>query len=337
MVNSARFSALFAPAILGCSANLSRLFLGGFACGGQFTHALHGDGVSITRSVAPRAKEEVVKKTLFTCVVSLCFATFLAVGTARAQSQTSPQGTAAIYTQGAVCVGASSGSTSTLGSSTTPPPCTNSSGNGNWFTVMNASAKTSNTTDLFVSPSLVTGLYTDTQVNGNKHNVTTQIATAMGAVTVRVLLDCSGCADIGQPQTSTPAWAAAGYPDSSGNGVTFDQRIQTLSAQLGEAITTNCLTFTGTALSNTCSQEQLDLILDTTSAHTFNFIFLNVGSGVHTLTVQARLDASANTSCTSATDCVTTNTILPSSVAAALFSLGSMTALPVHLAPGFSF
>lgn len=281
-----------------------------------------------------------MQKKLRVSLIALFSTMFLAVGTARAQSTTSPQGTAAIYTGSAVCVGAASGPSSTLGGSTTPAPCTDSSGNGNWFTVMNASMKTSNTTDLFVNPSLVTGLYTNTQVNGNKKNVTTQIATAMGAVTVRVLLDCSGCADIGQAQTSTPTWAAAGYPDPSGNGVTFDQRIQTLSAQLGEAITTNCLTFNSTSgtLSNTCTPEQLDLILDTTSAHSFNFIFLNVGSGIHTLTVQARLDASANTSCTNASDCAdANNTTLPSSVAAALFGLGSMTALPVHLAPGFSF
>ncbi|HEX5431043.1 MAG TPA: hypothetical protein VFW83_03700, partial [Bryobacteraceae bacterium] len=109
-----------------------------------------------------------------------------------AQTSTSPQGAAGIYTGSAVCVASNSGITST--STTVPPPCTDNSNSGSWFTVMSASLKTSNTTDLFISPSLVTGLYTQTKVKGGS-TATSETAAATGSVAVRVLLDCTNCAE----------------------------------------------------------------------------------------------------------------------------------------------
>lgn len=250
-----------------------------------------------------------------------------------AQSSTSPQGGAGIYTGSAVCVGTSFNQTS---STTVPPPCLDSSKNGQWFTVMNSSLKTSSTTDLFISPSLVTGLYTDTQVKGN--STTSQTAASSGSVAVRVLLDCTGCALPGQAQSTTPSFTVAGQPDPTGTGIVFDARIQQLTATLGSVITTDCL-----AALNTCTPEQIDLILSTTSAHTFNYIMQNVGSGAHTITVQARLDVGQvctnnNSNGTGGVTCNdTVNTSLGSSIAAALFGVGSVIVQPVHLAPGFSF
>lgn len=275
---------------------------------------------------------------LLMLVILLAFATC-----ALAQTSTSPQGGAAVYTGTAVCAAsASGGATSGL----LAPPCTVASGgtnNGQWFTVMNASLKTSNTTDLFISPSLVTGLYTDTQVKGKTTGTpTSETATAVGSVAVRVLLDCTNCADLGKAQGAAATYTKAGSPDSGGNGIIYDARIQQLTATLGQAITNTCLTFDGTTLSNTCPPEVIDLILSTTSAHTFNFIMLNVGNGTHTITVQARLNTGAicyqNNG--AAGDCSTTdvvNTALASQVSAALFGLGSVTVSPLHLAPGFSF
>jgi hypothetical protein len=265
-------------------------------------------------------------------------ALMLCAGVAYGQNTTSPQGGAAIFTGAAVCAASNA---SGFSGSQNFQPCTDTSNNGQWFTVMSASLKSSTNKTFFVSPSLVTGLYTNTQVKGNNSTASSQTATAVASVAVRVLLDCTNCAGPGQPQGATAAvYTAAGSPDSGGSGVVFDARIQQLTATLGQAITTGCLDLTN--LTNTCTPEQIDLILSTTSAHTFNFILPQVGSGVHTVTVQARLDAGnicyddsgAVTTCSSA-DVV--NTDLASSVSAALFGLGSMTVIPVQLAPGFSF
>lgn len=129
----------------------------------------------------------------------------------------------------------------------------------------------------------------------------------------------------------------AGSPDAAGSGIVFDARIQQLTATLGSVITSTCLIDI-----TTCTPEQIDLILSTTSAHAFNFILPTVGAGQHTVTVQARLDA--GNVCYNNLGTVTTcdsssvvNTSLASSVSAAVFGLGSLTVLPVQLAPGFSF
>jgi hypothetical protein len=259
------------------------------------------------------------------CVASLC------LGSAQAQSgtSTSPQGAAGIYTGSAVCASSSSGLTPSIST------CTDNSNNGLWFTVMNASVKTSNTTDLFISPSLVTGLYTETQVKGSSAG-TSQTAAATGSVAVRVIIDCTNCAPAGSAQPGLASFAAAAQPDPKGSGIVFDARIQQLTATLGQVVTSACLT------TNTCTDEQINLVLDTTSAHTFNFILLNVGSGTHTITVQARLDAGQvctnnNSNGTGGVTCTTVNTSLGSSVAAALFGVGSVIVQPVHLGPSFQF
>lgn len=264
-----------------------------------------------------------MSRVLATCLVCL-FASF-----AFSQSSTSPQGGAGIYTGNAVCAASNAGLGSTL------QPCTDTSGNGQWFTVMNASLKTSNTTDLFISPSLVTGLYTETQVKGSSTG-TTATAAATGSVAVRVLIDCTNCSASGAMQVGAASFAAAAQPDPGATGIVFDARIQQLSATLGQVITSTCLA------ANNCTNEQIDLILSTTSAHSFNYILLNVGSGQHTITVQARLDAGEvctnnNSNGTGGVTCTNVNTSLGSSVAAALFGVGSVIVEPVHLAPGFSF
>jgi hypothetical protein len=265
---------------------------------------------------------------LVTCGLVLC------AGAASAQSTTSPQGGTAIYNGAAVCVSSSSGIMTQGG--LLASPCTDSSGNGKWFTVEVASLKTSTNKTLFVSPALVTGLYTNTLVVGGSGS--TETATAVGSVGVRVLLDCTNCATAGQPQGPAANFAMAGQPDKGGSGIVYDARIQQLTGALGNAITNSCLTPTG----NTCTQEQMDLILSTTSAHTFDFILPQVGAGTHSVTIQARLDTGnvcyndngTYTSC-STTDVV--NSAEASSVSAALFGLGSETVMPVQLAPGFSF
>lgn len=277
------------------------------------------------KSVLPSSAErKIMAVVLASCLAALVSPALFA------QSSTSPQGGAAIYTQPAICASSQSG----FNGAQNFQPCVDSANNGQWFTVMNAGVKTSTNKTLFVSPSLITGIYTNTQVKGNGSS---QTATAAASVAVRVLLDCANCGGGGAMQTQPALFAAAGFPDAGGSGVVFDARIQQLTATLGQAITNTCITDI-----TTCSPEVVDLILSTTSAHTFNFILTQVGAGQHTVTIQARLDAGnvcynnsgAVTNCSSS-DLV--NTSLGSSVSAAVFGLGSVTVLPVQLAPGFSF
>src|SRR5438552_8384152 len=157
-------------------------------------------------------------------VLALCVATLLPARLS-AQSSTSPQGGAAIYSGPAVCV-----SSQNIPGAQNFQPCMDSSNNGQWFTVMNASVKTSTNKTLFVSPSLVTGIYTNTQVKGNG---TSQTATAVASVAVRVLLDCANCSAVGSAQTVPALFpAGAGFPDQSGSGIAFDARIQQRTATL---------------------------------------------------------------------------------------------------------
>ena len=72
--------------------------------------------------------------------------------------------------------------------------------------------------------------------------------------------------------------------------------------------------------------EQITLVLDTTSAHTFNFILVNVGTGVHTVTVQARVNSDSTN--------VTNGGV---AVSNAMYGLGSLTVDSVRLVNSFSF
>jgi len=189
---------------------------------------------------------------------------------------------------------------------------------GVWHNIMSTTIKTSNVADLFVDTSLVTGLYTSTQVKGNG-NGSTSTASAMGGVQVRAVMD---------PQVDSSGNVVGGtyaYPDDKGTGVTFDQRIQTLTANLGN-IFTDCFANGGnTGTGCTLTQEQITLALDTTSAHSYNFILLNVGTGTHTLLIQAQV----NTNATGSNGGV--------AISNAMFGLGSVTVESVRLVNSFSF
>src|SRR5437667_11649816 len=110
--------------------------------------------------------------------------------------------------------------------------------------------------------------------------MTKDTSTADANVQVQVLLD-------GQPV----------QPGDKRAGVVYGRRTQTLSATLEGAIA-GCLTIVtnpdGTqsiVLDPTCVlPETIELILDSMDAASFNFVALNVGVGVHTISVQARID-----------------------------------------------
>ena len=119
---------------------------------------------------------------------------------------------------------------------------------------LDASIQTPNSsqTALLITPSLVTGLYTNTNINTSK-NASSETA----AVVVHVTMD-------GNPVA----------PDT-GNGVIYDERFQQLSSNLFSQLT-ECVA------NDNCN---IDLILSTASAHSFNFVAPNVGGGNHSLSV----------------------------------------------------
>jgi hypothetical protein len=110
----------------------------------------------------------------------------------------------------------------------------------------------SNQTALLITPSLVTGLYTNTNINTSKN-----LSSETAAVVVKVTLD-------GNPVA----------PDT-GNGVIYDERFQQLSSNLFSQLT-ECVA------NDNCN---IDLILSTASAHSFNFVAPDVGGGAHHLVV----------------------------------------------------
>ena len=196
-------------------------------------------------------------------------------------------------------------------------PCTNTDNSGRWLPVMSTQIKTSNVTDLFAGVSLVTGIYTSTTVKGNSTGATST-AVAEGTVRVRALLDPSSL----QCQTDCTSYRT--LPDLN-HGVVFDQRIQTLSANLGFIFTGQCAADPTTC---TLTPEQITLVLDTSAAHAFNFLLPNVGVGTHTLVIQAQI-STENTS-------VMSNINGGVSESNALFGLGSLTVDAVRLVNSFN-
>jgi hypothetical protein len=191
----------------------------------------------------------------------------------------------------------------------------------NFVTIMSAPMKVSNSQSLFVSPSLVTGLYTSTSVSTKPG--TKSSSTAEGGVYLRaVLTDGAGnILQIADPVAicTNDILGCHGTPGGV-YGVVLDNRIQTLTQSINDCVVTVGLT------SGSCTFDlTTQLILDTTSAHTFNFIFPNVGVGSYNVAVQAAVDANANVSGSG------------TAVGAAAFGLGSLTVESVRLVHGFSF
>jgi len=132
-----------------------------------------------------------------------------------------------------------------------------------WVTVHSQKIKTSNAKDLFMDVALQCGIYTRTKselkVGGDSFSAT-------GQIEVRVLVD-TGMAEPGI--------------------VVYDKRVQTLNTELYTALMTSA----GLPISNI---GYVELILETLQAHAFNFVMVDVGPGVHTITVQARVISTAS-------------------------------------------
>jgi hypothetical protein len=191
----------------------------------------------------------------------------------------------------------------------------------NFATIMTSTIKVSNSQSLFVSPSLVTGLYTQTKTRTSPG--TTSTAVASGGVFMRAIITnwATGIVQIGYPVAVCTPDILGCHADVNGNyGVTLDTRIQTLTQDISA-----CIVTVGTSTGTCTFDLTTNLILQTTSAHTFNFIFPNVGVGTYTVAIQAAVNAGASVSG------------LGTATGAAAYGLGSVTVESQRLVHDFSF
>lgn len=142
-------------------------------------------------------------------------------------------------------------------------------------TILSNTIKTSRKSALFVDVSMECGLFTRTTVKSKGGNKET--AQAEAGVEVRVMID---------GRYSEPG------------AVTFCHRSQELSATF-QGIIDGCLFIdadNNIILDETCLEpEEVELVTRTMTANSYNFILNNVGTGVHTVEVQARMFLGSST------------------------------------------
>ena len=251
----------------------------------------------------------------------VCSVTFASL-TSFAQTISSSKATAAINT----AVGCTVTGTSNIGD-TVPVSCHDlfygtavDVTADNFATIMSSSIKVSNSQSLFVSPSLVTGLYTQTKTKTSTG--TTSTAVAEGGVFLRAVVTnlATGAVQVGFPVAACSSGILGCQSVGADYGVVLDTRVQSLTQSIS-----NCIVTVGTT-TGTCSFDvTTDLLLKTTSAHTFNFIFPNVGVGSYRIDVQAAVNADASL--------VGSGT----AVGGAAYGLGSLTVESVRMVHDFSF
>jgi len=183
--------------------------------------------------------------------------------------------------------------------------------------IMNTTLSNSQSSSFLVDASLITGLLTNTTVKSNGGGSSS--ATATGSVQVGVMLD--GNFDAGGNYVGGGTLASPGL-------LSFDTRSQTLTATLGQALNGCTLSTNNVVQCTSLSQQQIQLILDTTAAHSFEFILPNVGvaptSSPHRIDVVAQVSSS------------TLSSGLGTSLAAACYGAGSVVVDAVRLGNGFS-
>src|SRR5712691_11959554 len=263
-------------------------------------------------------------------LTTLCTLVLLAATTAFAQTGTPSSKATAAYNTAVVCSITATTGTWNCGDvfSGTQKFVTAD----NYVEVMGSTVKVSNSQSLFASASLVTGLYTNTLVTTKPSKTSggtnTSTATATGGVfLLAVLLDAANGNPImyGYPAAACNSAVLGCSGTGANSGVVLDSRVQTLTQSLSDCVVN--VTVSGLAGTGTCDfTSTVQLILQTTSAHSYNFIFPNVGVGTYYLSIQATVDSGA-----------VVNTGTGSAVGGAAYGLGSLTVESVRMVHSFSF
>src|SRR4030095_2067270 len=144
--------------------------------------------------------------------------------------------------------------------------------NNNGGPLLSTYIKTPNSayTTLLIRPSLVTGLFNNTQITG-------AMETSANSAAVRVVVTLDGNPVL----PATPAQP----------GIIYDERFQQLSSNVFDSIS-------GCSMSNNCN---IDLVTSTLAAHSFDFVATNVGGGTHQVVVRWEFQCTSNgapTDCT---------------------------------------
>src|SRR5437899_9421402 len=260
----------------------------------------------------------------------LCILTLLAATVAFAQSGTPSSKATAAYNTAVGCSVASTTNTWTCGDIFTGTQKFVTA--DNYVEVMGSTVKVSNSQSLFANASLVTGLYTNTlvttKISKTAGGTNTSTATATGGVYLRaVLLDGPNGSPVmyGYPAAACNTAVLGCSGTGPNSGVVLDSRVQTLTQSLSDCVVN--VTVSGVAGTGTCDfTSTIQLILQTTSAHGYNFIFPNVGVGTYYLSIQAAADSAA-----------VVNTGSGSAVGGAAYGLGSVTIESVRMVHSFSF
>jgi len=263
-------------------------------------------------------------------LVPLCSIMLFAGVTALAQSGTPSSKATAAYNTAVGCSIASTSGSVTCGDIFTGTPKLVTA--DNYVEVMGSTVKVSNSQSLFANASLVTGLYTNTLVTTKPSKTSggtnTSTATATGGVYLRAaLLDAPNGNVIayGYPAAACNSAVLGCSGTGADSGVILDSRVQTLTQSLSDCVVN--VTVSGVAGTGTCDfTSTIQLILQTTSAHSYNFIFPNVGVGTYYISIQAAADSGA---------------VVPlgtgSAVGGAAYGLGSLTVESVRMVHSFSF
>lgn len=165
--------------------------------------------------------------------------------------------------------------------------CDNTAGcpaDSGWTTILAAQIKMANQKDLFIDTSLQCGIVTDTTVKSMGGLLDKSQARATVTVRIKLTAPDGETVTYAEPSSGIDATGIGSFPVE---GIVFCDRIQELSAKFAG--------LTCTADANgvvTCEDpEELQLILKTLNANSFNFVAANLSSGVYTIEVQARTSA----------------------------------------------
>jgi hypothetical protein len=154
-------------------------------------------------------------------------------------------------------------------------PTTAGASEGEWVTVLGNRIKTANQKDLFMDVALECGLHTATKVSSKGGKTDTSKSEAM--IQVRVLVDGK---------------------EASPGVVVFSRRSQQLSATfqglLDGALSVDPLTGAIVIDEALLQPEEVELITESTTAASFNFVLGDISSGTHDVQVQARIDLGAS-------------------------------------------
>jgi len=160
-----------------------------------------------------------------------------------------------------------------------------------WQSILTTHIKTPNAKELAIGVSLQCGIVTDTTVRSKSGDL--DAAAAQSRIKVRVkITQPDGTVVFAEPDNGADLEAVLLAKDS---GLTYCDRFQKLAARFSGL---NCTAALGGAV--TCTDpEELQLILKTLDAHSFEFLFANAVPGVQTVEVQARAQSAVALSGTS--------------------------------------